>query len=370
MNSLSNKRTRYFRLVVSTMFLFFLQQALADKLLLSEAIANAIESKGAKAATREFAENYERDKDRYVLDMKGLSRLTNKYARAKNYEAVGAATEMAAPYIAKFTADAMNEQGPKTAKKMEEIRRQQLADQEKYRQQERQRREAFQEKHDVALNKPVPSENVSSAKPLINPDVEYSAVSYLDATNPGGGKFRSTLYISHDKKKTRFENREKRHEPISIFRYDKGVMWLVHREQKGYEGVKLYQEFKLTGGMGIGSHIDNLMYARHALLSPKGLKNVGKETVNGQNTTHYYKKVRNPGYEEGHDIYHYWVSDDGILVRAKLTSVEVAHTLDTRNIQRGRQTDDLFVPPADYRKAGNRINWKEEKRKLDAGSHN
>ena len=354
-------------LVLCLMLLVSTYAVAGDKPLLSEAIARAIDTKGPAAATREFTRNYEKDKDRYVVDMKGLSRLTNRYVQANNFEAVTAASQMAQPYLSRITADALRTQAPKMEKRMEEMRRRQLADQEKYRQQERQRREAFQKKHDVALNKPVPSRSVSGAKPLINPDVEYSAVSYLDATNPGGGKFRSTLYITHDKKKTRFENREKRHEPISIFRYDKRVMWLVHREQKGYEGVKLYQEFKLTGGMGIGSHIDNLMYARRALLSPKGLKNVGKETVNGQSTTHYYKKVRNLGYEEGHDIYHYWVSDDGILVRVKLTSVEVAHTLDTRNIQRGHQADGLFVPPADYRKAGTRINWKEEKRKLDAG---
>jgi hypothetical protein len=354
-------------LVLCLMLLASTLVVAGDKPLLSTAIARAIDTNGVAAATRNFARNYERDKDRYVLDMKGIADLSNKYSRAKNYKAAAAVTEMAAPYIAKFTADALKAQAPKTAKRMEEMRRQRLAAQEKYRQRERKRREAFQKKHDVALTKPVPSESVSGAKPLINPNVEYSAVSYLDATNPGGRKFHSTLYISHAKKKARFENREKRHEPISIFRYDKRVMWLVHREKKRYEGVKLYQEFKLTGGMGIGSHIDNLMHARRALLSPKGLKNVGKETVNGQKTTHYYKKVRNRGYEEGHDIHHYWVSDDGILVRMKFTSVEVARTLDTRKIRRGRQTDNLFVPPADYRKAGTVINWKKEKRKLDAG---
>ena len=31
-----------------------------------------------------------------------------------------------------------------------------------------------------------------------------------------------------------------------LIQYDKGVIWLVHPEKRGYEKVKLYQEFKST----------------------------------------------------------------------------------------------------------------------------
>ncbi len=58
-----------------------------DKSLLSEAIAKAIESKGVTVATKEFASNYEKDKNRYTVDMNGVFGLVQKYTQANNIEA-------------------------------------------------------------------------------------------------------------------------------------------------------------------------------------------------------------------------------------------------------------------------------------------
>jgi len=253
---------------------------------------------------------------------------------------------------------------------MAEQKRIQKTRQEKYREQQKKGQQKLTAERDLAMKEPGSDAGHSGTEPLIDVNVEYSATSYLDATNPGGRKFKSILNINHGSMQTRFENKKKRHEPISIFRYDKGIIWLVHRETKRYAGVKLYQEFKLTTGMGIGSHIDHLMRARRILLSPRGLMDMGKETINDHRTTHYYKKIRNRGYEDGYDIYHYWVSENGILIKMQLSAPEVGYTLETRDIKLTGQEDSLFVPPEGYRKAGHRISWKEEKRKLDAGNKN
>ncbi len=337
-----------------------------EKPLLSEAIAKAIDTKGVAAATRQFASNYGEDKDKYTVDMQGISELGRKYMEANNFEAVSAVMQIAAPYMQTMVAGTREAQSEAMSEKLTGHGRQEDRKDTKYLERNRQSQASAKVDHEPAQSTPATLSGNAGQTSLIDTDVEYSAISYLDATNPGGGKFRSTLNIHHAPKMIRFENPEKREEPITIFRYDKGVIWLVHPEQRGYEGVKLYQEFKLAKGMGFGSHLDNLMYARQALLSPTGLMDMGNETIEGQNTTHYHKKTRNSGYENGYDIYDYWVSESGILVKMQLTAPEVGYTLETRDIKMGSQVEDLFVPPVDYRKAGHRISWREEKQKLEA----
>lgn len=96
---------------------------------------------------------------------------------------------------------------------------------------------------------------------------------------------------------------------------------------------------------------------------------MGKETIDGHETTHYWKKVRNLGYEDGLDVTDYWVSDNGILIKMKLTVPEVSVILETRDIKLMGHVNNLFLPPPDYKKAGHRISWKAEKQKLDAASN-
>ena len=75
----------------------------ADKPLLSEAIDEAIAEHGAAAAIQLFADNYERDKDRYTVDMKGISDLGGKYAMDHKLEEAGAVMQIASPYIYRTT---------------------------------------------------------------------------------------------------------------------------------------------------------------------------------------------------------------------------------------------------------------------------
>jgi hypothetical protein len=51
------------------------------------------------------------------------------------------------------------------------------------------------------------------------------------------------------------------------------------------------------------------------------------------------------------------------------TSGITGYTIENRDVKLASQSDTLFVPPADYKKAGNIINWRQEKQKLDAGKN-
>jgi hypothetical protein len=259
---------------------------------------------------------------------------------------------------AKAMAAQRAEQAQTKEQRLEKIRHQQIKrDQERQKQQQQ-----------LAMKQQAAAADQPRAKPLIDESVAYSAISYFNATNPNGRKFHSELYINHAPNMTRYENRKKLHERINIFRYDKGVIWSVHREdKKRYAGVKLYQEFKLKKGLGLTSHIDNLMHMRHALLSPKDLKDMGQETVDGHETTHYYKRDTPP--YGGFNDYHYWINGRGIVVRMKVeTSGKVGYTIENKNITLAKQAGDLFVIPAGYKKAGHHIDWRKEKEKLDAGN--
>jgi len=351
-------------LILISLSLSFPTQLIADdKPLLSEAIAKEIDAHGVADATEKFAKAFEKDKDAYTVDMDGIANLGTKYMQANNFEASGAVMQIAAPYMQTAIKSMTRQYSSAMSKTMDEKVAEEKVQKKKYLKRERERQKQLdrEQKRDLSAAKGEPE-----GKPLINENISYSATSSLVATNPDGRRHSSTLSINHTPRKVRYAKPETRSEPVSIFRYDKGVLWLVHPEHKGYEGVKLYQEFKLTSGKGINGHIDTLLFARKALLSPKGLINLGKKTVDGHSVTHYYKKERNLGYEYGNNSYDYWVDDNGIMVKMQIIAPEVSRTLQTRDIKLSSQDKMLFVPPADYRKAGHIISWKDEKQKIDA----
>lgn len=70
-----------------------------DKPLLSEAIRKMIDANGVEAAKKQFAEQYEKEKDRYNIDMEGIEALSNRYIQAGNYEAAGAVMEIVTPFM-------------------------------------------------------------------------------------------------------------------------------------------------------------------------------------------------------------------------------------------------------------------------------
>lgn len=201
-------------------------------------------------------------------------------------------------------------------------------------------------------------------KSLLDETQSYAAVSHLVSINPGGHRYTSTLEINAAPNMIRFKSVKNRSEPVRIFRYDKSIIWLIHREKRGYEGVKLYQEFKLTNGMGVSSHIDRLMRIRKSLQSPDKLEKIGPEEIDGHHCIRYQKREA-IAYSEGKFITSdYWINKTGILIKMTYTSPDFSGVLETTNIRMGEQTEALFLPPADYKKAGHRISWKTEKEKL------
>ena len=205
---------------------------------------------------------------------------------------------------------------------------------------------------------------------LLSKDVQYSATSYLQSKNPGNnfGSYKSVLKISQAPNMMRFEDPEKISVPIIIFRYDKDIIWSVHHEQPQYKGVKLYQEFDLQDGRGMSSHIDNIVSVMLDLKNPKKLKNMGKEMVDDHMCTRY-RKERILSWEPAPDnvvVTDYWINKDKILVKMSYTGPGTSGMLETKNINLSSQPENLFAPPSDYKKAGNIITWKEEKKKVDA----
>jgi hypothetical protein len=322
----------------------------AGKPLLSEAIDSAFRSHGVTAAVSRFEAEHAADPQGYVIDGPGLSELARKYLAANDFEAAGAVGGIAGLYIGGEVAANLRE-SPAPRKNTAPV-------------------ESAPSRTRDPEPRQVPSASMQaerSSQPtasIIRSDVAYSAVSLMEATNPGGSRFRSEMKMFHAPGMTRYESVGSRDDPVRIYRYDKGVIWLVHPEQRGYEGVKLYQEFPLTTGMGLGAHLDQLMRARRELDAPKGLVPSGQDTVEGRPAQLYERRARTPG--GGDDVYRYWVSPDGLMVRMEYVGAESRYSLLTRTIQLGPQAATLFVPPDGYKKAGNRINWKEEKRKLDA----
>jgi hypothetical protein len=209
---------------------------------------------------------------------------------------------------------------------------------------------------------PPPPKRVAkpSVKPLLKPNVEYVATSYQGS---GALSTRHALTIHQSPNMARFQNPKKLQQNTLIYRYDKGIIWAVIPEQRNYPGIKLYQQFKLRSGRGMDGHIDEIMDAYAVLKYPKKLKNLGRETIDGFVTTRYQKRYRIPWLTNKFNITNYWLSDSGILMKVTISGPEVNSVMELKNIKLGKQPKHLFIPPPDYKKAGQVISWDEEKRK-------
>ena len=132
-----------------TMFLFFciasFNTALAqDKPLLSEAIRKAIDSKGIEAAKKQFAEMDQSQREKYNIDMQGISELTNAYVQAGNMEAAGAISEISAPFLKDMITKTMNQYSPELSEKMKEQQQAEKEQKAKEREEEREHQEQEQ----------------------------------------------------------------------------------------------------------------------------------------------------------------------------------------------------------------------------------
>ena len=202
----------------------------------------------------------------------------------------------------------------------------------------------------------------TTAESLLTADAEYSATSYLASTGPGASSYRHAMTIRHAPGMVRFEPLENSQQPTHIFRYDKGVVWAIIPENRRYPGVRKYQEFELRNGTGFNSHIDTLMREFAALEKPGDLKNLGEESINGEVTRRYQKRDPVPWLTDEFVVTDYWVSGSGLLIKMTASGPDVSSTMETKDIQFGKQPEYLFRPPPGYEKAGHIINWDEHLR--------
>lgn len=113
-----------------------------DKPILSEAIRTSIDTKGVEAAKKQFTDMDKSQRERYNVDMEGISTLTNDYLEEGNLEALTAISEIISVFMQDMIAQSMDEYAPgmpeKMAEQREAEREQQAKEREEERKQERQ----------------------------------------------------------------------------------------------------------------------------------------------------------------------------------------------------------------------------------------
>ena len=203
--------------------------------------------------------------------------------------------------------------------------------------------------------------DVSAAVSPLGSEAEYSAISHLESTGPGAMGYRNTISIHQAPNMVRFESLENTEEPVLIFRYDSGIVWVILPEHEQYPGVKKYQELPLANGMGFNSHIDNLMRAYAVLDHPEKLEELDEQVVAGYTTTHYQKRDAIPWLTNEFVVTDYWISNAGLLIKVISSGPDVSSVMEMKAIHLGEQPEDLFILPPGYEKAGQVINWDKEK---------
>jgi len=91
-----------------------------SKPLLSEAIHQMIDIEGIEKAKIYFKSLDETQRSLYEVDMKGISEISNAYAKEGNMKAAGAVTEIVTPFIQDMLSTQMNSESNKVNNKLKE----------------------------------------------------------------------------------------------------------------------------------------------------------------------------------------------------------------------------------------------------------
>jgi hypothetical protein len=87
-----------------------------EKPLLSEAIRQAIDTKGIEFAKKHLLESYESLKNNYEIDVEAVSKLGSDYIKEGKMEEAGAAMEIATPWLQQYTASKIGGTYPEMVK--------------------------------------------------------------------------------------------------------------------------------------------------------------------------------------------------------------------------------------------------------------
>lgn len=107
-----------------------------DKPNLSDAIREMIDNNGVEAAKEYFSSMNSLEREQYIVDMEGISELTNAYLEKGNMEALMAISEISGPFMQDMVSRSMEQYAPEL-EAMEEM----VKEQEAEREQEAQQRE-------------------------------------------------------------------------------------------------------------------------------------------------------------------------------------------------------------------------------------
>jgi len=179
----------------------------------------------------------------------------------------------------------------------------------------------------------------AGADKLPRPTVGYAADLVMQTDEGGqGGPMTVTgrLYATPDRQRREIEMMGRR--SVLITRRDKGVIWILMKEQS------MYMEQRIDQGDDPDPFADwdtaNLKMTR-----------LGKERVNGVKATKYRVEIDNDhgGRESGL----LWLTKDNIPVRMEATDTSegAPHhvTMDYKNLKVGKQDPKLFKIPTGYR---------------------
>jgi hypothetical protein len=98
---------RYFYLVILILVTLPANLLPQEKPLLSEAIRQAIDTKGIDYAKKQFLESYESQKNKYEIDVGSVSKLSSEYIKEGKMDEAGAVMEIATPWLQQYTASKM-----------------------------------------------------------------------------------------------------------------------------------------------------------------------------------------------------------------------------------------------------------------------
>lgn len=165
---------------------------------------------------------------------------------------------------------------------------------------------------------------------MVNPTVAFSATQTI---NSGRNSFSTQLY--REGKKMRMDISEEGQNMSIVMRLDEDTNYMLMHEMSMYQEVKTKRIKQYQSNMGIEF---------------TNQKTIGRETVNGYETTKYTADYKDNDGQTGTGTY--WITDDQIPVktvmqiqrRRKVTET----SMELSNLKVVDQPDELFEVPATY----------------------
>lgn len=170
---------------------------------------------------------------------------------------------------------------------------------------------------------------------------EFSADMFSSA---GGTRMQGKMCVT--KVKTRMETAD----AVTITRLDKGVVWMLMPAQKMYMEMPLKSNNVLVGKDTVAGEVEREL--------------VGREPIEGR-LTEKYRVVYAMGNER--QTVYTWISKD-IGLPLKTAASDGSWVMEFKNIKLGKQAEDLFEVPQEYKKFSVPVSGMNTGNLFDSGS--